>query len=217
MRTLMHFSPSPEKSVNQSVVLIHGLFMSGLIMLPMALYLRNKGFEVFICDYATRTKNVKEHGTDLTEYLRSLNRKNINLVTHSLGGIITREMLCRLERSESNTPSIGNIVMLAPPHHGSHVARLVCALLPSFAGKLAKPLPELSSSSDSYVRNMPVSKKTAATIAGLIDIEVRPESTHIASSTPRKTMLSGHTLMPVYPHVLKELHEYLLHSHPIRK
>jgi len=208
MKTLLHFSPSPEKSLNQAVVLIHGLFMSGYIMLPMALYLRNKGFEVFVCDYATMKKTVAKHASDFIAYLKSLNRKDINIVTHSLGGIITREMLYRIENTnEPDFPSVGNVVMLAPPHHGSHIAKLAC-LIP-FAGKIAKPLSELSCHQDSYVRNMPVPEKTCSTIAGLFDFEVRPSSTLIKSSFPHRIMFSGHTLMPVYPHVLRAVYEYL--------
>ncbi len=63
-----------------------------------------------------------------------------------MGGIITRTML-----SQVQLDNLDRVVMLAPPHQGSHAARK----LSPFFGWLTPSLKQLSDAPDSFVRNLP--------------------------------------------------------------
>jgi triacylglycerol lipase len=101
------------------VVVLHGLGRSFTAMSDMAHAFNDEGYHVVNIDYPSVSKTVSELAE---EYLApSLENcpegRQINFVTHSLGGIMTRYYL-----QENPMPNLGRIVMVAPPNHGSEVA-----------------------------------------------------------------------------------------------
>ena len=65
----------------------------------------------------------------LKEELEELSRQQpfleISFVTHSMGGLITRDVL---ESSPWRFPQVKHLVMLTPPNHGSHLAKYAYSL-----------------------------------------------------------------------------------------
>ncbi len=193
----------PENGGNgQLAVLIHGLFLFGFMMNPIGKRLAKAGYTSVIYDYPTMKKGLAGHGQDLADFLKRLSDSSpdsrINIVTHSLGGITARSAISFLP--PETVAKIRRIVMLAPPNKGSDVAGFFTEYLP-FTGKIARPLPELSSSEASAIHSVPQinSRIEVGIIAGTRDIEVRNEYTHLSGEKAHVTIRCGHTLMPFLP------------------
>jgi hypothetical protein len=80
--------------------------------------------------------------------------------------------------------------MLAPPNHGSYVARFLAPAL----GFILRPFRELSSSEGSYVCRAPgLADVDFAVIAARWDILVARESTHLAGEREHLVLNGFHT------------------------
>ncbi|MFA6715874.1 MAG: alpha/beta fold hydrolase [Victivallales bacterium] len=207
----LQISPKPKNDRNEIVILVHGLIRRSVAMSPMGRFLSRNGFTVYIYDYKTAIKGIASHGDDLREYLRLIIDENrdmsINLVTHSMGGILTRYAL----GEDNGTPPldisrIKKIVMLAPPHGGSKVARRFVKYLP-FTGRLLKPLPELSNAPDSVIHSAPlIEGPEIGIIAGKYDQEVAIKDTRLPGMKEHYIMRSEHSLM-IY---MRSIHKAIL-------
>ena len=131
------------------VVLVHGLGGNRLDMWLIGRRLKRLGFKVRNWGYRSVGNRIESHATRLAGDLTDLDRQvagRIHLVTHSMGGIISRTMF-----AQNDFANIGRVVMLAPPHQGSHVARK----LTRYIGWLSPSLQQLSDSADSFVNGLP--------------------------------------------------------------
>ncbi|MEM7235241.1 MAG: hypothetical protein AAF517_23885 [Planctomycetota bacterium] len=106
------------------VLLVHGLFRSKDSMSKMAGALRKAGFAVESVNYPSTRASIRTHATQLRSILdRTLDYRSVSFVTHSLGGIVVRELLAIPQKQEwRERIQLGRIVMLAPPNQGSVVA-----------------------------------------------------------------------------------------------
>ena len=102
------------------VILLHGILRSDLDMMPLALYLRQKGYEAHAIKYPSREKNLE----DLTDYLHTqieqytgTDKPKINFVTHSMGGLLTRYYI-----HHHHPENLGKVVMIGTPNKGSESA-----------------------------------------------------------------------------------------------
>jgi pimeloyl-ACP methyl ester carboxylesterase len=210
-----HIPPKAKNDRREIVVLIHGLIRRSIAMKPMGRFLSRNGFTVHIYDYKTTIKGMASHGDDLREYLRAVIDENpgmpVNLVTHSMGGILTRYAL----GEDNGTPPldisrIKRIVMLAPPHGGSKVARRFVKYLP-FTGRLLKPLPELSDAPDSIIHSAPlIEGPEIGIVAGKYDREVAIKDTHLPGMKEHYVMVSGHALMIYMRSIQKAVLRFLI-------
>lgn len=102
------------------VVLLHGLARTSASMQRMARQLDSAGFGVCNIDYPSRHHPIdvlaREHVLPAIRECQRQPTQPIHFVTHSLGGIITRELHAR-----GHLPNIGRVVMLGPPNQGSEV------------------------------------------------------------------------------------------------
>ena len=208
------------------VVLVNGLFIVWHYMAPLAWRLAREGYDVRLYDYPTRRCGILEHGEGFALHLEELARETelagtrIDIVTHSLGGILARVALSLIsEDSKQETSSrifpgiepgrIGRVDMLAPPNKGSRTARLVVKALP-WVGSFAKPLPELSCEPGSGIHSLPVPDGfEIGIISGTSDIHVSASQAGLETANDSRTLSSDHTMMPFYPHVYRELLHYL--------
>lgn len=158
------------------IVLIHGLMRTSLSMRPLKSFLEDYGYQVYLYSYPSARYSIQQHGVRLQRFIDDLIAKNpgkkINFITHSLGGIITREAVSKLKSKQ--VKQIGCLIMLAPPNQGSALAKLSTKIFPLFTTPI-KPLAELSSEQSSYVHRVPVPKIKMAIIAGKYDAKVPPE------------------------------------------
>ncbi|MBE9504993.1 MAG: DUF2183 domain-containing protein, partial [Proteobacteria bacterium] len=103
------------------IVLLHGMARSRFSMYLMEKYLQEKGYRTINEGYPSTKKSIKElAGEELATAVKSCRNKGaerVHLVTHSLGGIITRQYL-----QSHDLPKGSRIVMLAPPNKGSELA-----------------------------------------------------------------------------------------------
>ena len=138
------------KQQQEIVVLLHGLGGTRLDMWRMAGRLKRRGFNVKNFGYRSFGNRIETHAERLGAFLKKLHQQHsgttIHLVTHSMGGIITRTML-----TEYNFDCLGRVVMIAPPHKGSHAARK----LHRYFGWLTPSLRQLSDVEDSFVNQLP--------------------------------------------------------------
>jgi pimeloyl-ACP methyl ester carboxylesterase len=101
----------------ETVILVHGLWMKGLELLPLAWSLKRAGYEVRFFRYHTRHPLAPAAGR-LAESLRGMATAPVHLVGHSLGGIL----LCHLA-AQGGLPVNGRVLMLGTPLEPSHAAQ----------------------------------------------------------------------------------------------
>jgi pimeloyl-ACP methyl ester carboxylesterase len=104
------------------VVLVHGLGGNRGAWLPLRVFLRINGHRR-IHAFGYEDGTVERHAADLKNFvdavLRTTGEAQVDVVAHSLGGIIARYAIQRLEMSTA----VRALVTLATPHQGTYAAR----------------------------------------------------------------------------------------------
>lgn len=98
------------------VVLVHGWWMNGWWMLPLAARLRRGGFDVRTFSYASVRSDLRDSAQRLQRFLETLPEGVVHLVGHSLGGMVIRALFHYCPPRQ-----VGRIVTLGTPHQGSVV------------------------------------------------------------------------------------------------
>lgn len=101
-----------------SVVLIHGIWMTGLEMGLLRLRLSRCGFHVRPFHYPSLRRCPAENARRLEAWLERLDAPRVHLVAHSLGGIIVCHLLAHRVPDR-----LGRVLMLGSPLRGSALAR----------------------------------------------------------------------------------------------
>ena len=104
--------------VKEQVVLVHGLWMHGMVMAWMARRIEHHGYTVHCYSYPTVRLNLAENASRLAAFCDSLGARPLHLVGHSLGGLLIARML-----DEPHQLDIGRVVFLGSPYTGSFAAR----------------------------------------------------------------------------------------------
>lgn len=99
----------------ETVILIPGLWMPGLVMLAHQSRLRRAGFAAQCFSYPSWQGGLADNVRRLSLYLKETPGEVIHLVAHSLGGLVTLKML-----SQETDPRIGRIVLMGSPYAGCH-------------------------------------------------------------------------------------------------
>ena len=105
---------------SECVILLHGLGRTSASMNELAQELAENNYVVANIDYPSREKKIEElaemavqQGVDRC---REESATPVNIVTHSLGGILVRQYL-----KVHELPELRRVVMLGPPNGGSEV------------------------------------------------------------------------------------------------
>jgi len=107
-------------SAPDTVVLVHGIWMTSLELLLLERRLRRCGFRTLRFRYRSLRRPVRHNATELARRVRALPAGRIHLVAHSLGGLVILQAL-------QDEPGLvtGRVVLLGSPVGGSAVARRV--------------------------------------------------------------------------------------------
>jgi pimeloyl-ACP methyl ester carboxylesterase len=176
----------------EAVYLLHGFAGRPLWMSRLARHLCGARYTVHNWRYSGVRKTIADHaaalGRQVGRVVDSGSIHRVHFVTHSLGGIIIRQML-----AEYQQPHIGRVVMLAPPNTGSHVAHAFSLLL----GRLCPILGEMSTKADSYVNRLHVPHQVEiGVIAASRDWVVRRKNTHLPTQKDHIVIRGDHIRLP---------------------
>lgn len=129
-------SHSSVKSADRPfVVLVHGLHQSAWVMSPLAKQLQSRGFATYQHNYHSLRDSIEQHSISLNTWLSDNHNPAIpiNLVGHSLGGLVIRDFISRFAQWK-----IARCVTLGTPHNGSTTAEYVNKLVSPLVGNAYK-------------------------------------------------------------------------------
>ena len=99
---------------SEIVVLVHGLYMHGLFMRPLAWRLRRNGYRTIIFSYPSMRRTPAENVSKLLALSSNLDTPVLHFLGHSLGGLLLRHLLaCPVGLAP------GRVVTLGTPHRGA--------------------------------------------------------------------------------------------------
>lgn len=119
-------SASHSAATPATIVLVHGLWMSGFQLKLLQRRLESSGnFRVVCYSYPTLSGGMSDHVRGLLELARKQRVDELHFVGHSLGGLV---ILRALELTDDLPP--GRAVLLGTPSQGSRAAQGVARVVP---------------------------------------------------------------------------------------
>ena len=107
-----------RKKDQRTIVLLHGYVANKSNFYPLAAYLKLKGHKVLFYDYPSR-HGVEKAAINFREYLRKhVKGGRIDLICHSMGGVVARTYLQLLGGSRR----VDKCITLGSPHKGTYNA-----------------------------------------------------------------------------------------------
>ncbi|MGE5130101.1 MAG: esterase/lipase family protein [Sphingomonadaceae bacterium] len=106
----------PEPGALRDAILVHGLWMRGLVMRPLAARLTRAGLRCHLFDYTGRERPLAANAERLVHLARRIGPAHF--VGHSLGGLVVLDALTR----EPGLP-VGRVALLGTPARGCLAAR----------------------------------------------------------------------------------------------
>ncbi len=106
----------------RTVVLLHGILLNRWALWPLERFLRSRGHRTLNLSYPSTRHSIEELTHQIAGRIADDRSENpidrIDLVTHSMGGLIARRLL-----THEDLPAPGRLVQIVPPNRGSEVAR----------------------------------------------------------------------------------------------
>ena len=182
-----------KSSVNEHVILLHGLWMRGFTLTMLRRRLDRAGYSVELFDYAS-VLSAPDVGVErLLQRAQALKSKKIHFVGHSLGGLLA---LQALQRAPQLTR--GHVVCLGSPLRGSALARGV-AKLPGGGLIIGKSLDILRTGIERWEGTQPVGAIAGRLPMGLGFVLGSLSSPHDGTVSVAETELPGltdHCIVP---------------------
>jgi pimeloyl-ACP methyl ester carboxylesterase len=100
----------------RDVILVHGLWVPGLVMQPLAARLGRAGFRCHNFSYLGALRPLQAHAERLARFARDVGPANF--VGHSLGGLVILDALHRQPETAA-----GRVVLLGTPANGCYAGR----------------------------------------------------------------------------------------------
>jgi pimeloyl-ACP methyl ester carboxylesterase len=110
----------------RDVILLHGLWMPGIVMSPLASRLAGRGYRTHVFEYASRRKPIEAHAERLGRYARgAAGGAPVHFVGHSLGGLVVLAAL-----ASTHAPAAAGVVLLGTPARGCMAGRRLAQAAP---------------------------------------------------------------------------------------
>ena len=110
---------TPRRAEQRTVVLVHGYLANRGPLLPLAAYLRARGHKQILAYEYSGAAGVEQAAIGLRDFLRAHVRGGrIDLVCHSLGGLVARVYLQQL----GGARRVDRCITLGTPHRGTYNA-----------------------------------------------------------------------------------------------
>ena len=102
----------------ETVILVHGIWMTSLELIPLAWRLRRCGYRTRLFRYPSLRLSLEQNAARLVERVGQEGDATVHLVGHSLGGLVILQAL-------QDRPDLvrGRIVLLGSPVNGSVIAQ----------------------------------------------------------------------------------------------
>ena len=189
---------------NTLVVLIHGLAAHRILFWPLGWKLRKSGFRTHSFGYRSWFWSIETHAARFEQYLLKHDCdpeiKNIHIVAHSMGAIVTRQALLN-----SQLQKLRRVVMLASPNRGSPMARFLAYVIP-----FCKTLRQISNEPGSFVNQLPEPTGVEIGIVAAKYDRVIPEpNSHLENESDHVSIFSGHNGLLVRPAAARQVDQFL--------
>jgi pimeloyl-ACP methyl ester carboxylesterase len=110
---------TPRKKEQRTVVLLHGYLANRSSFFPLSAYLRMRGIRSLLAYDYRSSRGIEQAAIALFEFLRrNVRGGRIDLVCHSLGGVIARVYLQEL----GGARRVDRCITLGTPHRGTYNA-----------------------------------------------------------------------------------------------
>ena len=110
---------TPRKQKQRTVVFVHGYLCNPAIFIPMNAYMRHRGFGQILPFAYPSTQGIERGAIGLRKFLQEHVRGGeIDLVCHSLGGLVARSYLQEL----GGARRVERCITLGTPHYGTYSA-----------------------------------------------------------------------------------------------
>lgn len=107
---------------NEAIVLVHGIWMTGIELVYLRLRFWMKGYHVYTFHYQSLLKSPAQSAAKLHRFILKINEPVVHFIAHSLGGIIVSHLF-----NQYPPVKAGKVVFLASPLNGSAVARYLAS------------------------------------------------------------------------------------------
>lgn len=108
------------KEVSMNVIILHGLYMHGVVMQPLSYKLKQCGFSTKVLTYNSVSIDERKVFSNID---RALKPSTVNvLVGHSLGGLIIKQYLASRQPS---TKSVSHVIALGSPIKGASIVKRI--------------------------------------------------------------------------------------------
>ncbi|MGE0558969.1 MAG: esterase/lipase family protein [Burkholderiales bacterium] len=132
----MNDSGADTRNGAEPVIVVHGLWLHGMVMGWLARRIAQRGFDTHTYSYPSVQLTLSENAARLAQFCKKFAAPRVHIVGHSLGGLIALKML-------ETTPEMhcGRLVLVGTPYTGSFAAQRL-AQFPGGAALLGRSIAE---------------------------------------------------------------------------
>nr|WP_282434784.1 alpha/beta fold hydrolase [Aromatoleum bremense] len=113
--------PRPQRG--ETIILVHGLWMHGVVFHFLRRALMRCGFRVETFSYPSVRRGLAANTARLAHFVAGRDAEKVHLVGHSLGGLLILNLL-----SQPVVPHISRAVLMGTPCRGSHCAAMLAGI-----------------------------------------------------------------------------------------